>query len=84
MGIAQVSLIHSNSKLLKMEGIHGGSYAKVIREGHTQNQRIFSDKHAIRGSYANPYAEVIRGAGLVSGIAIRKPAMREGHAQEFF
>ena len=53
VGIAQVSVIHSNSKLLKMEGIRGGhtrrSYTEPYAEVIRKISGIFFDKHAIRG-----------------------------------
>ena len=49
VGIAQVSLIHSNSKLLKMEGIRGGHTRSHTRRSYVKVSVFFLDKHAIRG-----------------------------------
>ena len=76
VGIAQVSLIHSNSKLLRIEGIRGGHTRSHTRRSYV-NFSDFFGKHAIRGVIrgghtrpgflrglpyvSQPYAKAIRG-----------------------
>ena len=68
VGIAQVSLIHSNSKLLKMEGIRGGHTRSHTRRSYVKFSDFFFDKHAICGVIR----EVMRGGqtkpGLLRGL----------------
>ena len=69
VGIAQVSVIHSNSKLLKMEGIRGGHTRRSYTEPYAEVIRKISGFFLINmpyaESYAKSYAEVIRGLVLL-------------------
>ena len=65
VGIAQVSLIHSNSKLLKMEGIRGGHTRSHTRRSYVKFLDFFLINMPYAESYAKSYAEVIRGLVLL-------------------
>ena len=70
VGIAQVSLIHSNSKLLKMEGIRGGHTRSHTRRSYVKFLEFFLINMPYAESYAKSYAEVIRGCLAKTGIMI--------------
>ena len=65
VGIAQVSVIHSNSKLLKMEGIHGGHTRSHTWRSYVRFLVFFLINMPYAESYAKSYAEVIRGLVLL-------------------